>query len=207
MAGTGWLPGHLPNRVVAMIADAANNRAMRKAIGVAILVALAVLVVGFAFVSQEFGYYGAAVYSLILVPPLVVAIRLYRKWPSASVRELVFLAVTFFFAIGGAAFILNAWYADGLDRDHAEDVKWDQFEKRVRKDPRFQNVQIHKSERKNVYWVTGTVESQADLERLRSLAAECEIDRQRLDGPYVHSISLTVGNGGNEVKDSVNTPK
>jgi hypothetical protein len=70
-------------------------------------------------------------------------------------------------------------------------VRWAEFERRLRLDPAFRDVQVHKSERKNIHWASGTVDSETDLTRLRSLAAECGIEG-RLDGPYMHSVSLTV---------------
>jgi hypothetical protein len=87
---------------------------------------------------------------------------------------------------------VETWYGDGLDRHYAEDVAWAEFQRRIRSDPAFSDVQVHKSARKNVHWASGTVDSEADLARLHSLAAECGIESRRLDGPFAHSISLFV---------------
>src|SRR4029077_12402566 len=104
----------------------AQNTAQRRLIGVAVFASLALLVGGFAFITQEFGPRSAAVLSLLLALPLVAAVRLLRR-PVVRGRELLYLAVLFGVAAGGGAFVVRAWYADGLDRDHAEDVRWAEF--------------------------------------------------------------------------------
>jgi hypothetical protein len=167
------------------------STAQRRALGVAVFASLALLVGGFAFVAQEFGVRSAATLSLLLALPLVIAVHLCRRWPAGRSRELAYLAILFGVASVGGTFVVRVWYADGLDGDHAKDVQWTAFERRLRRDPAFRDVQVHKSERKNIHWASGTVESQADLARLRSLAAECGIDGP-LDGPYAQSVSLTV---------------
>lgn len=161
----------------------------RRTLGVAVLASLALLVGGFAFVSREFGSRNAAALTPLLALPLAIAARLCRR-PAVFGRGLVFFAVLFCGASTGVVLVVRAWYADALDRDHAEDVKWDAFERRVRTDPAFRDVQVNKSERKSIHWASGTVASESDLSRLRSLAAECGIEG-RLDGPYAHSVSLT----------------
>jgi hypothetical protein len=83
-------------------------------------------------------------------------------------------------------------YVEGLDRYHANDVSWAEFKRRLRRDPAFQDIQVHKSERKGIYWASRAVDSETDLARLHSLAVECGIDRPRLDGPFVDSVSLSV---------------
>lgn len=164
----------------------------------AVFASVVLLVGGFAFVSQGFGFSSAATLSLLHALPLIVAVRLRRRWPGVRGRELAFLGVLFSVAAGGSAYVVRAWYADGLDRDHAEDVRWAEFERRFRRDPAFRDVQVHKSERKNVHWASGAVNSEADLARLQSLAAECGIEGRRLDGPFVHSVSLTVRGRGTD---------
>jgi len=170
---------------------AVPNRAQRVALNVAVLASAALLVGGFAVVCRDFGFQSAAVISLLLGLPLLAAVRVRRQWPAVRGREVAFLAVLLSVAAGGGAFVARAWYADGLDRDHAQDVKWAEFERRVGRDPAFRSVEIHKSERKNIHWASGTVGSAADLARLRYVAAECGIEG-RIDGPYAYSVSLTV---------------
>jgi hypothetical protein len=68
---------------------------------------------------------------------------------------------------------------------------WTEFERLMRRDPAFRNVKINLTDRNHIYWASGTVSSQADLDRLRSPASRSGIDR-RIDGPFEHSASLTV---------------
>src|SRR5437867_2998970 len=117
--------------------EVAQNRTQRVALNVAVLASAVLLVGGFAFVSWDFGFRGAAVLSLVLALPLVVAVRLRRRWPAVRGRELVFLATLFCAVSGGGIFVVRAWYDDGLDRDHAEDVRWAEFERRLRRDAAF----------------------------------------------------------------------
>ena len=174
--------------------ELAQHGRLRIALNLAVTASAILLVGGYAFVARDFGFGGAAVLVLtvLLALPLAVAVRLRWRWPAVRRRELVFLAVLLCAAAGGGSFVVRAWYADGLDRDHAEDMRWAEFERRFRRDPAFREVQVHKSERKNVHWASGTVETEADLARLHSLAAECGIEGRRLDGPFVQSVSLTV---------------
>ena len=172
--------------------EAAPHRTQRITLSVAVLASTVLLVGGFAFVSQNFGFRFAAFLSMILALPLLAAVRLRLRWPAVRSRELVFLAALLCVASGGGAYVVRAWYAHGLDRDHAEDMRWAEFERRFHQNPAFHDVQVHKSERKNIHWASGLVDSEADLTRLEALAAECGIEGRRLDGPFVHSVSLTV---------------
>ncbi len=163
----------------------------RMMIAVAILACLALFVAGFVFVALVFGLPEALALSLLLTPPLVVAVRLRRRWPAVRGRELAFLAILLCVASGGVVFVVWDWYATGMARYHGEDVKWTEFERLIRRDAAFRDVRINLTDRKHIYWAGGTVPSEADLDRLMSLASKCGIQR-RLDGPFAHSVSLTV---------------
>jgi len=78
---------------------------------------------------------------------------------------------------------------------------WDRIEKEFRKDSKFQNIKIVSTERKKIYFVSGTLEFETDLYRLIALANECGINRGHLDGPYEDSISITIP-GTNRAKRS-----
>jgi hypothetical protein len=160
-------------------------------IAAAILPCLALVVAGFVFVSFVFGLPSASALSLLLTPPLVIGVRLSRRWSAVTVRDLTFLTIVLSVALGGAAFVVWDWYATGMDRDHAEDVKWTEFERVIRRDSAFKDVRINLQDRKHFHWASGTVASEADLDRLVSLASQCGIE-QRLDGPFVHSRSVNV---------------
>lgn len=163
----------------------------RKPLGVWVLVCLIPLAGTFAFVSHEFGTGSAAFLSLIIALPTVIAVRFCRRWFSVTKFDLVFLALLFCVATGSIIFVVRAWYDNGLHRAHAEDVKWNKFENQLRRDPAFRGITVHKTIRYDIHWASGSVNSEADLARVRMLAAECGI-QGRLDGPFAYSVSLTV---------------
>jgi hypothetical protein len=74
--------------------------------------------------------------------------------------------------------------------DSAEDLCWVNFKQQLFKDPDFWGVRVRYF--RHVYWVEGSLKSEADLERLIALARQCGIEERRLDGPYVHSVSITI---------------
>jgi hypothetical protein len=159
-------------------------------IAVLTLACLAPFAAGFVFVSRVFGLSNALGVSLLLVPPLVTAVRLCLRWPAVRGRELAFLAILLCVASGGTVLVVWDWYAGSMDRYHAEDVKWSEFERLIRRDPALRDVRVNLTGRKHIYGASGTVASEADLNGLKSLASRCGIGRQ-LDGPFAHSVSLT----------------
>jgi hypothetical protein len=68
-----------------------------------------------------------------------------------------------------------------MDLQHTADVEYAEFSRLLREDTAFGDVQLLHSPRgilwsgKHVVWMRGTVASDADLNRLRSLAAEYHI--------------------------------
>jgi hypothetical protein len=124
---------------------------------------------GFIFVSQEFGIVSAIKLSLIPVLPLVVALRMCSRWPTVRGREFAFLLALVIIVSGAAVGVLWNWYDTGMDRFHAEDLEYAEFVRTLRKDPAFHNVKPFVSP-KHLFWLRGTVASDADLARLRSLA-------------------------------------
>jgi hypothetical protein len=160
-------------------------------VALSILVGFTLFVAGFVFVSLVFGLSNALALSLLLLPPLVVTVRLCLRWTPVRGRELAFLAILLCGASGSIVFVAWDWYAAGMARYHDDDVKWTEFERLMRRDPAFRNLKINLTDRKHIYWASGTVSSETDLDRLRSLASRCGIER-RLDGPFEQSASLTV---------------
>jgi hypothetical protein len=161
-------------------------------IAIAMLACSIPLLAGFFFVASAFGVGAASVLLLFLIPPLIVALRLPRRWLTVRRREVVYLAILCCAAFGAIFFVVRDWYDKGMDHSHAEDIQWAKFEQLLRRDQAFRNVVIKLTDRKHIYWVEGTVSSEEDLNRLRSLAFSCGIKQERLDGPYVYSISLRV---------------
>lgn len=161
-------------------------------LAVAIAAGLSLVVGGFAFASTTFGSGSAVGLSLLLILPLAAGVRLCCQWPAVRGRDLGVVALLFCVVSGGGMLVVRDWYRDGIDLYHAEDLRWAEFERRFRQDRAFADVQVHKTERKEIHWASGSVASQTDLDRLITLAAECGIKDRRLDGPYVHSVSLRV---------------
>ena len=147
---------------------------------------------GFALVARDFGLGSAAILLLVLAWPLIVAVRLSRRWSAVRDKELAFLAILFCIAGGASTFLVGTWYDSGLHRRHAEDLSWAEFEVRLRDVPAFRDVRVHKSEGKHIHWVGGVLDSDADLEHLNVLASECGIIGRHRDDRFVPSDSLTV---------------
>jgi hypothetical protein len=106
-------------------------------------------------------------------------------------REFAFLTLLLIVAAGGVVGVVRNWYETGMDDRHTEDLKWAKFGQALRKDPSFREVEIQTTEPKHIYWVRGTVTSEADLIRLNSLAIENGITG-RLDGPFVSDVSISI---------------
>jgi hypothetical protein len=161
-----------------------------KLFSLAILVYLLIWAAGFVFVSRVFGIGNTTILFLIPALPFVVGLRMRRRWPAVRTREFAFLTLLLIVASGGVIGVVKNWYENGMDRYHADDVKWAEFGRALRKDTTFQDLAIHLT-RKHGYWVSGTVASEADLGRLNSLAIRCGITPP-LDGPFVSSVSVTI---------------
>jgi hypothetical protein len=130
---------------------------------------------GFAFVSGVFGLVPAIGVSLILLFPFIAGVRMRSNWQSLRGREFVFLFTLSIFVFGAVGGVVWNWYATGMDRRHSEDVECAEFGRLLRKDPAFRNVKLFVSG-KHIFWIRGTVASKADLDRLRSLAAQTPLD-------------------------------
>ena len=71
-----------------------------------------------------------------------------------------------------------------------EEICWNQFERAIHNDPAFRELTVNYF--RGVHWVKGSLNTEQDLDRLISLAEKCGIRDRPLDGPYVHSISITI---------------
>lgn len=170
--------------------EATTRSAKRIILDAALVATAAILIGGAVVVSREFGFVLAVGLSLILALPLVVAVRLRRRSPSARPRELAFLVVLVCAAVGSSAFVTREWYASGFAERHLEDLQWSRFESAFRRDPAYRNL-VTEWNHKSRYYVEGEVATEADLERLCKLAKQHNV-RWPLDGPFAHSKSLTV---------------
>jgi hypothetical protein len=145
---------------------------------------------GFYRAACDFGVGGAAGLSLPLVLPLVVAVRLICRRPSASKREIAYLGTAFGIACAVSIYAASRWDAVGIDDRHSEEVQWSQFESEFRRDPAFQHLTVEWN-KKSRHYLVGDVASKADLDRLQKLAEQHGV-RWPLDGPWAYSKSLRV---------------
>jgi hypothetical protein len=71
-----------------------------------------------------------------------------------------------------------------------EELCWVRFEQVARRDPAFKFLKFRYF--RGVHWIEGTLKDEVELDQLIALARTCDITRERLDGPYKHSISITI---------------
>lgn len=149
------------------------------------------------FVSNVFGPGCAIGLSLIVACPLVIGLRMRRRLSAMVGRDFVLLVCLMTFACSSATYLVHNWYDNRLDDDHTKDVKYAELEQSFESDPAFSDLKLNLSKRKHVYWVSGTVDTEADLDRLKSLAAKIGI-KGTLHGPYAHSKSIEVRRSSHE---------
>lgn len=131
--------------------------------------------VHFVVMSTVFGSSLAAWSWLVLSIPLVIGLRLRFRWPSVRQRELILAVFLAVFAILSVRFLVNGWYHSGMDRRHADDVAYARMGRTLQKDPAFQDVAVHFTRGKHIYWVSGAVDSHRELDRLKAIAAEAGV--------------------------------
>jgi len=144
---------------------------IRRVLTLAIMVYVALWALGVVFICRVFGIRFAIGISAILVFPLAVTARMRMRWPTLRVRHCAYLftlVITVFVAAGG---VVWTWYDSGMDDRHTGYLGYVEFRRVVRKDPAFRHVQVSKPE-KNVCVIRGTLDSESDLVRLRSLEAQ-----------------------------------
>jgi len=118
------------------------------------------------FVHRVFGMdLPAIILSLVLVVPLVVGAHLRCRLRTVSGREFTYLLILAILVSCGGALVIRNWYDNGMDSQHAEDMRFDEFARLARSDPAFHNIDFSLTNYKGRYVIRGTVASQADLER------------------------------------------
>lgn len=148
----------------------------RGVLTLAIIVYFVAWLVIFTFTSCVFGSLSSIKLSIIVVLPLAIAARMRTRWSTMQGRGLSYffiLVIVVFVTVVG---VVWNWYSTGMDRYHNEDVEYKRFAYIMRKDPSFCQVNIYVS-RKHVFWLRGTVATDADLARLRALEGQCRFIR------------------------------
>jgi hypothetical protein len=199
---TGETKETIPSPHAVFKATATPN--VRAGLGPRILVVmgfiwLVVPIASWVYISGIFGMVVATVLSVLLALPLVVLARMVWRmvWrgPAVRAREYVFLAILVACVLSLWVFLVQGAFANGAHHRYAEDVRWSTFERRCSQDPAFRFIQVHELTPKNIHWASGTVATEADLARLKALAAECGIEL-RIDRPNARSVSITIAPGG-----------
>ena len=158
---------------------------------------------GCIFLSREFGIKNAIVISMILAIPFALIISMRSRWNSLGVGDWGLLVMVLSVAAVGTKTIVDRWYESGWHYRHGrwtffpppsqESLKWSEFKEEFYKDASFKNLKVHRpTNSKNSYWLEGSLESEADLDRLVALAKKCGIDQESLDGPFRNSISIVI---------------
>jgi hypothetical protein len=109
---------------------------------------------------------------LILIVPLIIALRMHRRWPKVRGREFTWLIVLLIFVLMGGAYVVGYWHDAGLDKEHARNVRFVELTRLVDKDPVFNNIELIYQPFKvgnGYYCIKGSVPTQADLEHLQML--------------------------------------
>jgi len=145
----------------------------RRVFTLAIAAYLVAWALGFAFATRVFGPGAAAFLSVILAFPFALALRMRSRWRNLRAREFAFLFTLLLVAVAGVGRVVWDWYDTGWDRERAQDVEFVEFARLVHDDPAFRGIEVPESPK----WLgmRGTVASDADLDRLRSLVARSSI--------------------------------
>lgn len=165
------------------------------------------------FCAIELTFFSFTFGTDILVPalllagfPLIVALLIRFQRPSVQPFELFVLALILGLSLAGTRKVLGEFYSRGkygnppqwllLEPPTSEAVEWATFEREMRGEPAFDHLVIHFF--RGVRWVEGPLRTEADFDRLMSLARTHGVltGREKLDGPYRHSISITVPGTG-----------
>jgi hypothetical protein len=121
----------------------------------------------FIFESRPFGVGSAIISSLLQAIPFIIALRMLIRWQTQRRREFVYLFILVIFVYGGVAYRIWDMYDKGQDRYYIEKSEFSEFYQLLHNDPAFRNVEI--TETPKEYLMTGTLSSEADLNRLKAL--------------------------------------
>jgi hypothetical protein len=132
----------------------------------AIILYLIVFGAVYVFVSHVFGPGAAILLSLIPFFPLIIAIRMRKKWLTLKGREFVYLVILLIITFCAVPGLILYWYDLGMDHFYAAHMEHVKIVNSLQNDPAFRNLML--VERKGC-WLEGTVPTEADLERLKSI--------------------------------------
>jgi hypothetical protein len=142
----------------------------RRALLLANVVYLIVWAGAAVFTYRVFGGGPVVFLSLMLVLPYIMAVHAWFRRKVVRGRDLGYLSAVAILALGTAAVAIWKGYDEGTDRQHSKDLQFAELARALQSDPAFQNVDFSITHLKGRYRIHGSVASQADLERLKSVA-------------------------------------
>ena len=146
-----------------------SSPAIRKALSIAIGVYLIIWTAAFVVVSLTCEMGLAIIILILFVLPFVNALLMrYRRRAVRKTHLAVFVILVILVYCAGIAAVLG-WYGE-----HREFIEFRRLLSRV---PAFRNIELSYDERLKgtPHWMRGMVASDADLDRLRSVADQCRI--------------------------------
>lgn len=174
----------------------------------AIVVYVVAWAVGFLFVAKDFGLQGAIALSSLPMILLLVSFRMRLRWDRVNAFDFFPLGFIALFVGFGVWTLIQSWYSAGYHLrpegwvlyhpPSQEDLDWKAFGLAFAKDPAFRGLNMQHF--RGVYWLSGSLKNEAELDRLLELAKLHGIKDRRLDGPYGHSISITIPNTSRAVR-------
>lgn len=128
-----------------------------------------------------FGVRPSAGIGILLAVPVGVSIWR-RSHPGGNERrEVGYIVVLTALTIALSVIVVRAWFEAGMDVRHSEDIRSAELKEVIRRDPAFRDVELFVSG-KHLFWFRGRVSSEADVQRLRALAARYDLHvGQKLD--------------------------
>ena len=154
----------------------------------------------FVFITREFGFKNAIALSILSLLPILLGVYMRVRWKSVKASDWGALALLLIAMTVASIAFVDRWYKSGwhyrpgtwtfLTPQSEDDRNWDAFVREMRRESAFGQLKSYRW--KGVNWLEGTIQSLADLDRLTALARKCGIEDGRLDGPYQHSISITI---------------
>jgi hypothetical protein len=118
---------------------------------------------------RVFGSSSAVGLSLILLFPLVVAVRMRFRWSALKEREFAFFFVLLAVVLGAGIFTVWRWCDAGVHTEHASDRRFEELTRIAQEDPAFRDIKFSITDYKGRYVITGVVASRADLDRFQEL--------------------------------------
>jgi hypothetical protein len=160
----------VPDTVLHMIATKPTKRSTAKnafTLGIAAYAVVWLVVLAVAW--RVFGSSPAVGLSLILLFPLVVAVRMRFRWSALKEREFAFLFMLLAVVLGAGVFTVWRWCDAGVHTEHASDMRFEELTRAAQADSAFRDIKFSITDYKGRYVITGTVASKADLDRFQEL--------------------------------------